>query len=116
MDAWRHGSLEPVCDRVVLRLQPDHARLWYNDQHSNSSRLQQYNPATNTWTQHAVFDPDGDVTAAIDTKRNLLVAVGGGKVLVWRLDAPNNAPILCNHGGSVDRRRADISPASHMIP
>jgi hypothetical protein len=74
-------------------------RLWYQDNHSAQARLQEYNPATNTWVSHVVFSPETQATAAIDTKRNLMVVAGGGKVYVYNLNSPDSAPITASTSG-----------------
>jgi hypothetical protein len=74
-------------------------RLWYQDNHSNQARLQEYNPATNTWASHVVFSPETQATAAIDTKRNLMVVAGGGKLYVYNLNSPDSAPITASTSG-----------------
>jgi len=76
-------------------------RLWYHDTGSGSSRLQEYNPATNKWTAHVVFDPQSDATPAIDPTRNILVTVGTHEgIRVWDLNNPGQRPITVNSAGS----------------
>ena len=74
-------------------------RLWYQDNHSNQARLQEYNATTNSWASHVVFSPETQATAAIDTKRNLMVVAGGGKVYVYNLNSPDSTPIAAATSG-----------------
>lgn len=65
--------------------------------HSNGGYLQEFNPATNTWTSHgSVFtDPgfNGNRTSVVHPKKRYLLGIGhindaayDGKVLVWNLN------------------------------
>jgi len=69
--------------------------VWYHDTQTNSNRLQQYHPDTNTWTSHASEYLEIYYTAAIDPVRNLMVATGGtggtGDVRVWDLNNPGSS-------------------------
>ena len=75
--------------------------VWYQPTGGSSPRLQEYKPATNTWTAYqAETSEDRDPTAAIDTRRNLMVTVGRPlgsttpySVLLYDLSQPNDRPI-----------------------
>lgn len=93
-------------------------RVWYHDHGSNNSRLQQYNPATGTWSTHALFIVENYAVPAIDWTRNLLVATGAtfngqnGKTLVWELDSPNSQPTVVTQTGPTD---AAVGPAPGFV-
>ncbi|MEN7343991.1 MAG: hypothetical protein AAAFM81_13655, partial [Pseudomonadota bacterium] len=76
LDAW--CVYNPVTDTV-----------FFHDFGSSRSRLQEYDPSTNTWRGLAQSNHTSGMTAAVDTRRNLLVSTGnGGGVRVWDLNNP----------------------------
>jgi hypothetical protein len=50
--------------------------VFYQDNGSNGSSLQQYSLTTNTWTKHVGYNPGSEPTPAVDTKRKLIVTTG----------------------------------------
>jgi hypothetical protein len=99
---WSAGPTAPSNSyplEAYCAYNPVTKHLWYQDNHSNSARLQEYNPATNAWTSHVTFSPETQATAAIDTKRNLMLAVGGGKIIVYNLNSPDSQPITASTSG-----------------
>lgn len=78
-------------------------RLWYHKNESSNATLLQYNPGTDQWSTHATLSIYDYTTAAIDTKRNLMVAVtrrSGGQILVWDLNSPNTPAFVAQTSGS----------------
>jgi hypothetical protein len=83
--------------------------VWYQPTGGSSPRLQEYRPATNTWTSFPVdVSEDRDPTAAIDTRRNLMVTVGRPidtnttrySVLLYDLSRPGDKPIQIRTSGA----------------
>jgi hypothetical protein len=76
---------------------------------SSRMRLAEYNPQTNTWAQRSGSDSGWqyayDSTAAIDTKRNHLYAVGGGKMARWDL----------NQSGTIVRQNLSTTGDTAMV-
>jgi hypothetical protein len=76
--------------------------VWYQPTGGSTPRLQEYRPATNSWTSYPVdVNEDRDPTPAIDTRRNLLVSVGKVSntsttpysILLYDLARPSDKPI-----------------------
>lgn len=76
--------------------------VWYQPTGGSAPRLQEYRLATNSWTSYPVdVSEDRDPTAAIDTRRNLMVTVGRPldtnttrySVLLYDLNTPSAQPI-----------------------
>jgi hypothetical protein len=108
---WSAGPTAPSNTYAVesyCAYNPITQRLWYQDNHSNQSRLQEYNPASNTWISHVVFSPETQATAAIDTRRNLMVAVGSGKIIVYNLNSPDSQPITATTAGPTNIQAASF--------
>ncbi len=102
---WSQGPSAPsnqYATSAFCAYNPITARLWYQDNSSNQSRLQEYNPASNAWKSHVVFNPNLNMTPAIDTKRNLMVAVGGRTVYVYNLNSPDGNPVAATTAGPTD--------------
>jgi hypothetical protein len=80
---------------AVAAVDPNTGFAWIQGA-GNSQPLAHYEPAGDTWYTHAI-EPSGwfaySHTAAIDSTRRRLVAVGGGESVVWDLDAPDAEPV-----------------------
>ena len=72
---------------------PTTGDVWVTTANSGSSRLNRYNPTTNSWTTYSTFGSLMYTTAALDVKRNLLVAVGNNRLYVWNLNTPSVPPV-----------------------
>ena len=67
--------------------------VWLHGAGGKGLILAEYAPGTNTWTTHSGMWDEGDndfsyyLTAAVDTKRKLFVACGGGTMWTWKIGA-----------------------------
>ena len=95
---WSVGAAAPSTEYASMAAcayNPATQRVWFQDAGSSRSRLQQYNPTTNTWTAHAYNSPVGTTIAAIDPTRNLFVWLEAGVGLkVFDLNNPDAPPYV----------------------
>jgi len=74
--------------------------VWYQDIGASNSQLQRYDVTKNRWTTHVKFSPEGEPTAAIDPRRNLLVSTGNRNgTLLYDLSRPDKAPVKLDTEG-----------------
>lgn len=94
---WTRGPTPPSnrwTFNAFCAYNPVTRKLWYQDTGNGSSRLQQYDPATNQWSSHATFNPDSEPSPAIDTRRNLMVSTGNlNGTILYDLNNPDSQPI-----------------------
>ncbi len=80
---------------VVAAYDPVTGYIWTNST-LNGGRLVKYDPVTRTSTAHAYKSMEYYGTAAIDSKRHIMVSIGGyggqRQFLVWDLNNPDNPP------------------------
>ncbi len=78
----------------IAAYDPVTGTIWRHGTFNSSARLQQYDPVNDTWKNYSSFYLRYYTTAAIDPYNHIMVAVGGGKKLVWDLNNPDNAPFI----------------------
>ncbi|MHC4576246.1 MAG: Ig-like domain-containing protein, partial [Planctomycetota bacterium] len=85
---------------AVCAVAPD-GRVW---QICNNSGLCVYDATTDTWTKHAPWDGwfGYDYTAAVDSVRNRLIAIGRGSALAWDLSNPDRAHVNLTFTGDTE--------------
>ena len=98
---WESGVRKNVPNgdrRGVVAYDPVSNNVWYHAAFSNG--LYEYNPNDDTWSskygqnQYLKYY----LTAAVDTARHQMVAVGNGQFFVWDLDRPSAATIPARSG------------------
>jgi hypothetical protein len=94
----KKGAMPGVGNHIASISAVDGAtgKVWVHGTYDNS-KMAEWDPVTNTWTSRGLSNASGymDIrfTAAIDPKREKMVAVGGGAVWVWDLLAAGNTPV-----------------------
>lgn len=93
---------------AVSSVDPTNGHAWLQGA-GNGLPLAEWDPQADTWTAH-VKEPSGwftySHTADIDAKRQKLVAIGGGEVVVWDLTAPSSDPIRLQTSGATTIQEA----------
>ena len=88
---WGQFAVVPSCGGNIGSISAVDGGTGYAWYHGTGgySWAAHWNPVTNVWTAHGKIwnmeDLDYNHTAAIDSKRHKMVAVGAGTVLVWNL-------------------------------
>jgi hypothetical protein len=98
--AWQHKA-DSLFHGIgaITAIDGDTGLVWgkgtgYSPSYEAATTLAQWNPTTNTFTARDQGNPDLSyayyLTAAIDSKRHQMIAVGGGDGMLWQLSASGN--------------------------
>jgi hypothetical protein len=79
---------------------PSTQSVFYQDNGSGNASLQEFKLATQSWTTHVRYNPGSEPTAAMDTRRNLIVTTGQYHgVQIYDPATPKTLPIRVTSSG-----------------